>query len=249
MASNCCQGTPAENINAPPQGSTATGSKFDSNAENRAAFEKGELAHEPPMCDWFDPTNRETKPVFIKEIKLPVAEQTHEVCYEPVTNCCYVSQMSNSVLVRVPMDGEGFLLDDQDAWSLGIKDPKTGKGISGLHNISLSKSNPGCLWLSMQYLNQLILMDVRPENCLRVLKVIEVPSYYTDPSTGNQIKVGGPHCMRECPITGDIWAGLKGALKDSPCGKWPSSCCNPEELAKNMKMLEEMGLDTPMPEG
>ena len=45
----------------------------------------------------------------------PFSEQTHEVCYEPQTKCLFVSQMSNSVLVRIPVGEDGLLLDDQDA--------------------------------------------------------------------------------------------------------------------------------------
>lgn len=167
-----------------------------------------------------------------------------------------VSQMSNSVLVRIPLDDEGFLLDDQDAWRLGDKDPKTGKGIEGLHNVSLSQANPGHLWVSMQYSNELFLIDVRPKHNLRIRQILQVPTHYRDPETDEIIHVGGPHCMRECPVTGDIWAGLKGALKDSPCwdavreGKSPSSCCNPVELDHNMNMLREIyGRDTPIPDG
>ena len=48
-----------------------------------------------------------------QEVKLPHAAQTHEVCFEPVTNCVYVTQMSNSVLVKIPVGADGLLMDDQ----------------------------------------------------------------------------------------------------------------------------------------
>lgn len=63
----------------PMPGEMAFGSKFDSNDENLAAWRSGELKHEPPVFEWFNPTKREVLPVHIKEIKLPLAEQTHEV--------------------------------------------------------------------------------------------------------------------------------------------------------------------------
>ena len=103
----------------------------------------------------------EHRAVVMKELKLPHAKQTHEVCFEPVSGCVFVSQMSNSVLVRVPVGPDGLLLDDQDAWLVGELDPATGDGITGLHNISLSYKHPGCLWLSLQFANTLVLVDGR----------------------------------------------------------------------------------------
>ena len=111
------------------------------NAPNREAFESGELLHEPPQFVHFDPVKNEARPLLIKEIKLPRATQTHEVCYEPSTRCVFVSQMSNSTLVRIPVDERGVLVDDQDAWRMGECDAATGAGISGLHNISPSKAH------------------------------------------------------------------------------------------------------------
>ena len=226
--------------------------KKESNAENQKAYEAGTLKHEPPQFEFFDPAGREDAAVMIKEVKLPLALQTHEVCYEPVTKCVFVSQMSNSVLVRIPIDENGFLASDQDAWRVGELND-AGDGISGMHNVSLSAAHPGCLWISLQYANQLLLVDVRAGSTLRVLQVLHVPTCYTDPETGTLVHVGGPHCMREEPTTGDVWVGLKGALKDAPCGKASksarSSCCNPEALEANMALLARRGMDTPIPEG
>ena len=59
----------------------------------------------------------------------------------------FISQMSNSILIRIPVGPDGLLADDQDAWSIGAVHPKTGEGVSGLHNISRSTAYPGCLWL------------------------------------------------------------------------------------------------------
>ena len=36
----------------------------------------------------------------MKEVKLPRAKETHELCYEPLTRCLFISQMSNSVCSR-----------------------------------------------------------------------------------------------------------------------------------------------------
>jgi hypothetical protein len=144
----------------------------DPNAENRSLRALGLLRHAPPPFSFFDPVQREALPVVIKEVKLPRAAQTHEVVYEPVTNCIFLSQMSNSVLVRIPVGNEGLLVDDQDAWQVGEVDAPSGNGISGMHNLSLSPSHPGCVWVSLQFANQLLLVDAAT---LHVLKVLQVP--------------------------------------------------------------------------
>lgn len=113
-------------------------------------------------------------------------------------------------------------------------------------------STPG----AFGFANQLLLVDVTAEHTLHVRKIIQVPTMMTKVEGGETktVHVGGPHCMRECPVTGDIWAGLKGALKNSPCGKGgahKSSCCDPEQLEMNMKLLKDLGTgshDTPPPD-
>jgi len=228
--------------------------KKDCNAENMEAFRAGVLKHAPPKAAFYNPKDNEGLALNIKEIKLPKADQTHEVCFEPVTKCVFVSQMSNCTLVRIPVDINGFLVDDQDAWVIGECNEK-GDGIGGMHNISLSYKHPGCLWISLQYANQLLLVDVTAEKTLLIKQIMQVPTYFTDPATGETVHVGGPHCMRECPVTGDVWAGLKGALKDAPCGErsrrvtGKSSCCDPEKQAENMAKLAALGLDCPPPDG
>lgn len=156
------------------------GAKKQSNYANDKNFKRNVLKHAPPEFKYFDPKGNEAMAVHIKEVKLPQAEQTHEVrgprrgpwavphlppvpspdpaawpplpqvCYEPETQCVFVSQMSNSVLVRIPVDGNGFLVDNQDAWMVGELNADGTKGISGMHNVSLSKVHKGCLWISLQ---------------------------------------------------------------------------------------------------
>jgi len=187
--------------------------------------------HKNPCIKKIDfPKGASREALVMKELKLPYAEQTHEVCYEPVTKKIFVTQMTNSTLVRFGVDKKGMLEDCHEAWTVG---PETG----GLHNASLSFKYPGCLWLSLQYMNVLMLIDVRPENFLEVKQIYQVPSTMHDPKTGNIAYVGGPHCMRECPVTGHLWAGLKGALdkrETNPCGKI-SACCDPDKLKENME--------------
>ena len=114
----------------------------DTNAENLALRSLHVLKHDPPQFRYFDPEQTERRPVWIKEVKLPRAKQTHEICFDPINRYVFVSQMSSSVLVRIKVRDDGFLEDDQDAWTIGKMDNATGEGISGLHNISLSYKHP-----------------------------------------------------------------------------------------------------------
>ena len=103
-------------------------------------------------------------------MKLGFAQETHEVIFEPETHAIYVSQMTDSVLVKVEVDpATGLLKDEQTYWRIGesidtfeyVNGERTNtKFHAGLHNVSLS-SQPGCLWLSLQYANTLLLVDVK----------------------------------------------------------------------------------------
>ena len=60
-------------------------------AQNQALYRMGALRHEPPRFQFFDPKEMEQRPVLIKEVKLPFSAQTHEVCYEPVSRCLFIT--------------------------------------------------------------------------------------------------------------------------------------------------------------
>jgi hypothetical protein len=81
--------------------------------------------------------------------------------------------MTDSVLVKVPVRFDGMLLDDEDSFVVGEIEPVTGRGVLGLHNVSLSYAHPGCLWLSLQFANQLLLVD---GNTMEVMQIIAVPT-------------------------------------------------------------------------
>ena len=109
------------------------------NGLNQALWKMGAIQHEPPVFRYFDPDLEEKFPALMKEIRLPLADETHEVCFEPVSRCLFVSQMTNSVLVRIPVGADGLLLDDQDAWMVGPTS-KEGIGISGLRARAAQRS-------------------------------------------------------------------------------------------------------------
>ena len=209
---------------------------------NMALYKLGALKHEPPAFRFFDPGLEERKAVVSKEIKLPRADQTHEVVFEPKNRCLFISQMSNSVLVRIPVGSDGLLLDDQDAWRVGPAHPKTGDGIGGLHNLSLSRKNPGCLWVSLQFANTLLLVDGAT---MQIKQIIKVPTLLKR-ADGTVLRVGGPHCIRECPSTGKIWVALKGSVPCHPGGEGFSArslrdaaeriCCNKEAYQERIAL-------------
>lgn len=160
-----------------------------------------------PKCD-------ARRPVYIKEVKLPYAQETHELIYEPVSSCVYVSQMSDSVLVRIKVDKTtGFLEDSEQAWRVG--EAWDGRGISGLHNISLSYTHKGAIWVSLQYANTLLLLDVADATSApTIIKRIQVPTHFA--ADWSKI-VGGPHVVRESrDKSGNVWVGLKGMVSCCP---------------------------------
>ena len=176
---------------------------------------------------------------FLSAFGSPRAEQTHEGCYEPTTRCLFVSQMSNSVLVRIPVGADGLLVDDQDAWNVGPAHPKTGIGVGGLHNVSRSSHNPGCLWLTLQFSNELILLDAAT---MGVRQVIKCPQLLTR-EDGTLLKVGGPHCVRECGQTGTLWVALKGSVPCHPGtqGSSPRSFAAAVDTGLGDKLEEQVG--------
>ena len=223
----------------------------------------GILKHDPPSFSHFDPATVERQAVVIKEVKLPHASETHEVCYEPVSRCVFVSQMSNSVLVRIPVSAtSGLLVDDQDAFLVGEANDR-GEGVEGLHNVSLSYRHPGCLWLSLQFSNTLLLVEGAT---MRVREVVRVPTLLEHPDGGGApTRVGGPHAIRECPRSGHIWVALKGAVSCHPTAPRPGdgtpgaggkkvrdalerTCCSAAALAEYMALCDARGYDCPPPD-
>lgn len=232
----------------------------DSNALNMAAFRMGTLKHAPPVIVPLQEHPEEQLPLIMKEVKLHTTAETHEVVFEPVTCHVFVSQMSSSVLVRIPVGADGMLLDSQTAWRVGEVDELSGDGVAGMHSLSLSPSHPGCLWISLQFRNTLLLLDAET---LAIRKVIQVPTLLQGEG-GLVTRLGGPHCLRECAITGDVWVALKGAVACHP-GETETTqnsqgirrlkaalnraCCSPGTLRQYMAILESQGLDCPPPEG
>ncbi|KAG4437779.1 hypothetical protein IFR05_006714 [Cadophora sp. M221] len=131
------------------------------------------------------------------EYLMPIAEQTHEFARVPNSNFVLLSQMSDSQLVKIELDQ-----DTQEP--IALQSFPIGESKSGLHGVFPSVLYPGLVWLSLQYDNQLLLVDPGPdlESEPEILQTIDIPE------PGN-----GPHCIFE--IGNRIWAGLKDASEQS----------------------------------
>ena len=157
-------------------------------------------------------------------------------------------------------------------------DPATAYGLGGLHNVSLSHAHPGCVWLSLQFANTLVLLDVKTMEARAVLRVPTLHRRGGGEGEGGDapetvVKIGGPHCVRECPHSGHLWCCLKGAVACHPAPAATAeeqagsgaparmkrlkvamkrACCNPDALRAQMAALdarEDADLDCPPPEG
>mmetsp|Transcript_24205 Transcript_24205/g.53718 ORF Transcript_24205/g.53718 Transcript_24205/m.53718 type:complete len:1622 (-) Transcript_24205:204-5069(-) len=221
------------------------------------------MMHKAPELQYFTPVSADLEPMLVKEVKLPAAVETHEILFEPISQYVFISQMAESVLVRVHLGNDGLLDDHQDAWYMGEIDHATGKGISGLHNLSLSYRYPGHIWVSLQFANTLCLVDAET---MKTRMILQVPSMMTL-TTGKAEAIGGPHCIRECPLTGDIWMALKGPVACNPIlpaseighhvggvaaqqAAFKRPCCSPDQLKKFMKQHSGKlkSFNTPLPE-
>jgi len=229
------------------------------NAKNAASFASGVLKHEAPSFLSLPSLDiDQLAPLNIKVIRLSTSFGSHELVFEPSSKCIFVSQMANSVLVRLPLGRDGLVIDEYDSWVIGPVN-ESGMGMSGLHNISLSKRSPGCLWLSMQTTNQVLLVNGMN---MQVMRALQVPTLLADGQKGF-VNIGGPHCIRECPKTGDLWVCLKGLIgchptvdRDDPKEEdarlrdaKKRACCSPEMLTSNMEKMAKRGYDAPLPKG
>ena len=111
------------------------------------------------------------------------------------------------------------------------------------------------MWISLQFANILLLVDAKT---LRVRQMIQVPTVMRlDDGTG--VRIGGPHCLRECDVTGDIWVALKGSVSCHPqagpeipaeiiaemVGLVPPACCVAARAPPAVSQLATRGAGRP----
>lgn len=132
----------------------------------------------------------------LTEYLLLSAAETHEFARVPNSNFVLLSQMSDSLLIKVELDLTTEELIPLRSFPMGKNSS------SALHGVWPSAVFPGKMWLSLQGDNRLPLVD--PKKSLStapsIVKTIDIPE------PGN-----GPHCVFE--IGNRVWAGLKVASK------------------------------------
>eukprot|EP00618_Florenciella_parvula_P032060 CAMPEP_0119515510 /NCGR_PEP_ID=MMETSP1344-20130328/32980_1 /TAXON_ID=236787 /ORGANISM="Florenciella parvula, Strain CCMP2471" /LENGTH=367 /DNA_ID=CAMNT_0007552923 /DNA_START=80 /DNA_END=1180 /DNA_ORIENTATION=- len=102
---------------------------------------------------------------------------------------------------------------------------------------------------------------------MKLIHIFKVPTMLVREDK-TAIRVGGPHCIRECGVTGEIWVALKGSIACHPAetpdrveathGNHDSKslkrakervCCSAKALKQRMAQLEALGYNSPPPEG
>ncbi|CAG8824389.1 7026_t:CDS:1, partial [Gigaspora rosea] len=86
---------------------------------------------------------------YIYENQLPLAQQTHEMV--KVDNIVLISQLSNSVFVKVQVNEHGFA---EEVAGFQIANPN-----ANLHGLANSTCYPGWVWLTLEADNKLVLID------------------------------------------------------------------------------------------
>jgi streptogramin lyase len=160
-----------------------------------------------------------TLPIALKsatEYPLPANGQTHEIV-SPAPGLLLVSQQPDSALLKIAVDPDsGRLLE---VVKHTIESP-----FAGLHGLHVSKSYPGCVWVTLQFESELLLIDPVASDLAaapEIRKRIKLPA-----------PARGPHVVVEDGDT--LWASCKDShhvvrvrIEDPtdtsiyPCGRRP----------------------------
>ena len=156
------------------------------------------------------------------EHSLPAALQTHEVLYEPRTRTVLATQMEEGRLLRLAVDpatGElsrrstrvgdkaealspsGELGNPVESARFDTAPRPAGKPFVGLHGLALSETYPGRVWVTLQYVNRVCLVDVAS---LSIVGSFACPATLADGAT----PIGGPHSLVE--KRGHLFVCMKG---------------------------------------
>lgn len=168
-------------------------------------------------------------------------EQTHEIYFEPVTRTAFVSVVTSSRLLELPLQPNGVVAPMVRSWVVGHPDHNEHPELAALHNVAGSHRHPGMLWVSTEGDDRIYLVD--PTNGWAVKYAMHVPNHHIDAS-GTVHNVGGPHSVREAP-DGTVWVCLKGASFEGP------QYDDPEHAAYYAQMLEMRfaANNEPIPDG
>ncbi|KAJ1449119.1 hypothetical protein M885DRAFT_573273 [Pelagophyceae sp. CCMP2097] len=104
-------------------------------------------------------------------------------------------------------------------------------GIGGLHNLSLSTKHEGCLWVSLQMANTILLLDVITLTVRKILR---------DPQSG-ELWVALKATVPCCPSVDPPGAGADARLKTAAL----RTCCSIEGIKAYMALHNDMGYECP----
>ena len=154
-------------------------------------------------------------PIQLVDHTLPAALQTHEMLFLPDqpqdpsgaaggtgVGVVLISQMEEGRLLRCDVGPDGVLKAQFDTATFEPPSAADGSGLPfvGLHGLACA-SAPGKAWVTLQYLNQVCLIDVKT---MKVEVSIKCPRALAD----GRGPIGGPHCARECH--GHLYVCMKG---------------------------------------
>ena len=154
-------------------------------------------------------------PIQLVDHTLPAALQTHEMLFLPDqpqdpsgaaggtgVGVVLISQMEEGRLLRCDVGPDGVLKAQFDTATFEPPSAADGSGLPfvGLHGLACA-SAPGKAWVTLQYLNQVCLIDVKT---MKVEVSIKCPRSLAD----GRGPIGGPHCARECH--GHLYVCMKG---------------------------------------
>lgn len=147
-------------------------------------------------------------PIRVVEHSLPPALQTHELIYvagsseEGVSGHVLITQMEEGRLLKARVGMDGALLPGMHTATFEPEGSvvEGRHPFVGLHGLAPS-SKPGKIWATLQYINEVCLVDVET---LRVERAISCPRTLAD----GRGPIGGPHAVRESG--GRLHVCLKG---------------------------------------
>lgn len=165
------------------------------------------------------------KAVRVLEHALPIAQQTHEVIYDPHTHAVLVTQMEEGRLVKLTIDEKsGELSSEVQSTLLDVPHrDKDGNPFVGLHGLALSEKFPGHVWCTLQYVNTIVLVDIAT---LAVAASFACPQTLADGVS----TIGGPHSLVE--KRGHLYVTMKGG----------ASCHGPPEAGNGVEEATAHGI-------
>jgi len=107
----------------------------------------------------------------VTEYPLPADTQTHEIV-SPLDGLLLISQQPGNALVKMQVD-------PVTGRPVAAVKHVLGNGFDGLHGLCLSQRHPGCVWATLQFASQLLLIDPQgadPDLPPKVLRRVSLPA-------------------------------------------------------------------------